>query len=171
MSQSQEPSFIGKNWKLLGGLLAGVATIIGIVTGIMTIMQNLRENISASEAIRLDYTLEGIPGAGVVRDFDPDRGFDYYVDEGKITYSAPKIDVEVTSQADEEWIKMAPYLVIEVTDIKPMPDNLEYIFVGTLVDEVRYSDWFCAIITPERDGEFAAMRFSDFALDSSFDPI
>src|SRR5215203_4470897 len=109
--------------------------MLGIEVIALTLMGCGTEPISASDAISLDYTLHGSLGGssseagidmgGVVRDFDSSRGLDYYIDNGEIAYRAPVIQIDVRSESKNERIQVAPYLVVEMTDIEPMPEELD----------------------------------------------
>src|SRR5215212_1307512 len=129
-------------------------------------------DISVDDAILLDHTFRRTVDTGVARNFDPNMGLDYYIDKGLLTYSAPKIDVEITSQVDDEWIKVAPYLVVDLTRVEPIPKEADVINVATTEVSPKSSpDWFYAIFTPQREGTFAAMRYSDYGPDAAFQSL
>jgi len=157
-------------WKTIGAVLGAIAAIVTIVGFAMRLLPH--PDISVDDAILLDHTFAGTEGSAVVRDFDPNLGPDYYIDKGQFIFAAPKIDVEITSQVDDESIKVAPYLVVDLTRVEPMPGNLDVVTIVPSESAPAVSqDWFYAIFTPQRDGRFAAVRYSDYGPDSAYKEV
>src|SRR5829696_2221994 len=139
--------------KVIVGVLGAIAAIVGIVAFGLTLYDRAAENVPASEALLLEHTFDGATSTAVVRDFDPALGLEYYIDKEKLTYATPRIDVEVESQVNGEWIKLAPYLVVEIKNTEPMPEDLDFLSIVPTESVASASqDWFFAMFYPQREG-------------------
>jgi hypothetical protein len=109
MSEVQQPPSQRKSLKWIDAWRVTVAAILGTGAIAVTLMGCVTDPTSASDAISLDYKAHGwIVGFGseggidrgdVVRDFDPSRGLDYYIDNKKIAYSSPVPQIDVWSKS------------------------------------------------------------------------
>jgi hypothetical protein len=72
-----------------------------------------------------------------------------------MAYSFPSINIDVVSQVDDEWITLAPYLVVQITDTKPVPETADFLspYGG---GGGGYTDAFTAALSPDRDEIFGA---------------
>jgi hypothetical protein len=93
----------------------------------------------------------------VIKDFDPNKDPDYYLeDEGRIAYSYPSVFCQVVGQASAENVRVAPYVVVNVTEIKPMPERVEYAAFRYPGGGAAANRIFAATFSPERPGVFYA---------------
>jgi hypothetical protein len=117
--------------------------------------------------IRANYTyLGGYREGVIVGGFDPVRDATIDPKEGHVALSYPQVWVDVTSLAEFETVTLSPYLVVEVTDVRPMPDRVTYVVFppGGAGGAIRY---FVATLSPEREGAFYAPQWtSETALES-----
>ena len=58
---------------------------------------------------------------------DPSKDLDYYEDNGLLVYEIPALQMDIVSQVKDETIKVAPYLLVKTTDIKPLRKPVDYI--------------------------------------------
>jgi hypothetical protein len=93
----------------------------------------------------------------VLDDFDPNRDPDYYRQyEGQIAYSNPSVILEIVGQADDEDIRIAPYLVLKVNEIAPIPETVDYVVCYYPGADAHAFNAFVATFAPERTGVFYA---------------
>lgn len=103
-------------WAIIGAVGVALGAVLGIIQFV-----DWGRNISESP-IRVDYGYHGAPAFGaIVGEFDPGRDPDYYLQERLVAYSHPFVFVDVTSQVEDETVTLSPYLVVEVTDVRPTP--------------------------------------------------
>jgi hypothetical protein len=115
--------------------------------------------VSASKApIRVDCRYVSRPTEGVVLDdFDPNKDPSYYFQyEGQIAYSYPYVDLVVVGQADDEDVKVAPYLAVKVNEIKLIPEKVDYVVCRYPGADAAPIYAFVATFTTERTGVFYA---------------
>jgi hypothetical protein len=144
-----------KAWAVIGA----VGVVLGVILGVIQFVDWGR-SISESP-IRADYGHTGVPAFGaIVGDFDPSRNPDYYLQERLVAYSHPFVFVDVTSQVDDETITLSPYLVVEVTDVRPMPENVNYVHYPTGGGGATIIP-FVATLAPEREGVFYAPQLTE----------
>lgn len=144
----------------LWDLIAGIGTIVGLVTGFVQLRGTLKK--INPNPIRVRYTLRTTWIEGVVQNFDPSKSLDHYVDEKAIVHAHAFLIIDIVSQATDEAIKLAPYLLIEVSEVEPIPQTVDYIFpyrggAGGL------NKVFLATFSPERDKVFGAPQLADVA--------
>jgi hypothetical protein len=137
---------------IVGGTVGAVLAVIQLVNWVTGISEN---------PIRANYVYGGSPYEGVVMrkfdNFDPKKvqlvPLSYAGDP--LAYSYPFMWIDVTNQAEDETVALSPYLVVQVTDVKPMPDKVNYVVypAGGAAGEI---DYFVATLAPEREGIFYA---------------
>lgn len=183
MSQGQQLPRRRKPVQVIGAWhVAVAATLCGAIISVV-LMSCKAESVPASAAITLDYSVHGwifgfgreggIDSGGVVQEFDSDRSLDYYVENGEITYRSPVLQVDVWNESANDSIRVDPFLVIETTNVEPMPDDLDVLTVTAPLEppSAPPSDWFYAIFTPQRDRIFPALRYADYSPDSANEPL
>ena len=144
-----------KSWAVIGA----VGVVLGVVLGAIQFVDWGR-SISESP-IRADFGYTGVPAYGaIVGSFDPDRSTDYYLNERLVAFSHPFVFVDVTSQVEDETITLSPYLVIEVSDVRPMPEQVNYARFPTGGGGVTIIP-FVATLAPEREGVFYAPQLTE----------
>lgn len=105
--------------------------------------------------IRIDHAFKTIWPDGIVENFDPSKELKYYIDNKYIIYSYPIIHIDVVSQAKDEWVKVAPFMAVKIVDIKPIPENVDYI-IAHGKGAGRTPDFFYAVLSPNQDKVFGA---------------
>lgn len=162
-------------WRWVGavaiGVVAGTITTLLVVPLVVPLVASLGVNYFAQEApaaseaaapeepLRIDY--EGnkrreIVSAGVIRNFDPSKNLNYYKNSDLIAYSSPIIKMDVVSQVHDEWVKLEPYLIVEMTDVKPIPETVDYLGLCGDGGSAGSIDFFTATLSPNRDETFRA---------------
>jgi hypothetical protein len=132
--------------------------MVGAVLGVIQLVDWLGS--IGEDPIRADYSYVNYPAEGVVIGrFDPDADAQRYLQEGRVASSYPYLYVEVTSQAEQEGVTLSPYLVVEVTDVRPMPQRVNYVVypAGTGGAQLRH---FVATLSPEREEVFYAPQWT-----------
>ena len=155
-----QQGWIGGYLKGLGSFgwsVMGVLSVIITIAGVQGVRGLVEPVLPADDAIRIDYEVTHSTGApaGLIEDFDPNKGLSYYDRKHRIAYSYPVINIDVVSEVDDEWIKLAPYLVVAMTDVKPVPDNVDYVSPAGGGGGGRF-DIFSATLSPYRDEIFGA---------------
>lgn len=89
------------------------------------IVKNQQDNFVVKDTIRIDYTYKGLYPDGVIKNFDPRKGLSS-VDRDSVIYSHPLLYVDVVSQVNDEWIKLAPYLVVDIISTEPFAEASNY---------------------------------------------
>jgi hypothetical protein len=144
-------------------VIGAIGVVVGAVLGIIQLVDWLT-GIS-EEPIRAEYHYISSPNEGVIiGKFDPRADFLKYAEEGRVAYSYPFVWVDVTSRAEDETVTLSPYLVVQVTDVRPMPVRSDYVVYpsGGAGGEI---DYFVATLAPEREGVFyAPQQTKDTAL-------
>jgi hypothetical protein len=117
-------------WALLAGagaLITAVGTIVGLVTGIDTFVKRVREWHTHTNALDIKYQFQPM-GEGVVEHFDPSKDSNHYnQEEGSIINGLSYVVIDVKSQVNDETIKLAPYLLLALTSVEPIPEAVDYI--------------------------------------------
>lgn len=103
--------------------------------------------------IRIDYA--EISQTSIIENFDPNRSLRYYLDNDLVAHTSPHIHIDVVSRVDDEEIKLAPYLLVEIIDVKPLAQPVDHLTAaaGMGGGHVRY---FAATLSPERNEMFGA---------------
>jgi competence ComEA-like helix-hairpin-helix protein len=148
-----------------------VATLLTIITAGPIVWKSWTTGdssraASSADPIRIDYKENmGLGPVGVIQHFDPDKlnkrsddpykNLEYYIKRHSIAYSFPSINVDIVSRVDREWIKLAPYLVVQIRDTKPVPETVD--FLSPLgAGGGGNTDAFTATLSPNRDQTFGA---------------
>jgi hypothetical protein len=141
-------------------VIGAIGVVVGAVLGIIELVGWLTD---ISEApIRAEYTYISSPNEGVIiGKFDPNAK---YGEEGRVAYSYPFVWVDVTSQAEDETVTLSPHLVVQVTNVRPIPERANYVVYQTGGAGGEFN-FFVATLAPEREGVFyAPQQTKDTAL-------
>jgi hypothetical protein len=104
--------------------------------------------------IRAEYLYDSAyPEGVIIGGIDPARATADQL-QGQVAFSYPQVWVDVTSLAKFETARLSPYLVIEVTDVRPMPERVSYVVPGPLGGAGGTIKYFVATLSPERKGVF-----------------
>jgi hypothetical protein len=150
-----------KLWGLVvsAGVAVGlIAALFGVATGAVSISDYFAQREKERNPLRVDFhSSPGWLSDGIVTGhFDPSKDWDYYQNSGRMIYPSPHILLEIESQG-EGTVNLAPYLVVAVTDIEPIPRDVNYIVYpkgpGGAGGVARI---FHATFSPERDRIFGA---------------
>jgi hypothetical protein len=80
------------------------------------------------------------------------------------------ITVDVIGKTSDEWVKLAPYLVVRITDTKPLESNGKFHAVSeTFGGAADSPDRFETMLSPERTDVFAATLVPGYARDPNID--
>lgn len=158
MSEPQRQRRSKSFWALLLALILGASTVVGCGT----IPAQESPKGATEDPIRIDYEddkqraleREDLALGGIIEDFDPNKSLSYYKDNDLVAYSSPLIDIDVVSQVNDESVGLAPYLVVTITDIEPVPETVDFVGPGGIT--FGETDIFVATLSPERDKIFGA---------------
>jgi hypothetical protein len=164
MSKSEDNPRRG-TWILITRLGKGTLAVVGavgLVVGAVMGVKQLVDWLSSvrEDPIRASYSYVNYPAEGViVGEFDPGADPQRYLRDGRVASSYPYVYVEVTSQAEQEAVTLSPYLVVEVTDVRPMPERPKYVAypAGAGGAQLRV---FTATLSPERERIFYAPQWT-----------
>jgi hypothetical protein len=151
-------------------IITGMGVLIGVALGVTQLGGVLESTLETP--IRVDYRYVSVPRTeGVVlKDFEPQKDPSFYLEqEGQIAYSHPSVIFDVVGQAGSENVKVAPYVVVKVNEIKPMPERVDYVayrFPGGGVGSIKV---FAATFSPERTGVFYAPQATADAVPGTSD--
>jgi hypothetical protein len=145
-------------WVIIAGILGGIGLLIGVLVGGYTLGALLVDPLRPP--VRADYqyvppTAPHIEGV-VTQDFDPNKDPDYYSEKGRIAYSYPAVFSTVVGQASAENVRVAPYVVVNVTETEPMPERVDYAVLPYPGGGAAAERVFVATFSPERPGGFYA---------------
>jgi hypothetical protein len=141
-------------------VITGIGVLVGAVLGIIQLvgwLQDVSEVPIRAEFHYMDRYSEGV----IVGKFDPHA---HFLNVGRTADSHPSVFAQVTSRAEDETVTLSPYLVVQVTDVRPIPERANYLVypMGGAGGEV---DYFVATLAPEREGVFyAPQQTKDTAL-------
>lgn len=122
------------------------------------------EDFKVEDAVRIDYTYnKGLPSY-IVQNFDPNQNISHYIDYDKyspgrfatkegnysIISTSPTLSIDVVSQVDLEWVKVAPFVVVDVVSIESMDDVVNYCSVELGMGGAGVMDYFNATLAPGR---------------------
>lgn len=159
----------GYGWPVVIAVIAVLAVLSAMVTvaGVQG-LQGLIHSFFPKDPIRIDYEDNEQRGEfdGVIEDFDPNTSLGYYNDNDLIAYSSPVTNIDVVSQVGDEWIKLAPYLVVAITEIEPLPETVDYV-VRPGKGGGGSVDFFVATLSPERDEIIGAPQVGALQTDAS----
>lgn len=137
--------------------------MVGAVLGIIQFVGWLQD--VSEDPIRAEYYVHFSSDEGVLLGkFDPhDNYLSKKYTKGMVHWD-PLIDVAVTGRAEDETVTLSPYLVVQVTDVRPIPERANYLVypMGGAGGDANY---FVATLAPEREGVFyAPQQTKDTAL-------
>lgn len=145
------------------GTIGNSGTIIQ--SGGDVLLQSSETDVPVENAIRLDAGY-GLWTCGLfVKNFDLQKGMDYYYkqimngqpDRMLINYQYPVINLDVVAQGKDEEIKLAPYAVIENLEIKPISDSEQYARdVNTGCGVGSTPEMFMTVLSPKQRKYFGA---------------
>ncbi len=139
-------------------VVGAVGLVVGAVLGIIQLVGWLSS--VGEDPIRVNYNYVNYPAEGViVGEFDPGADPRRYLRDERIAASYPYVYAEVTSQAEQEAVTLPPYLVVEVTEARPMPEESKYVVYPAGVGGAQLRH-FTATLSPEREGIFYAPQWT-----------
>src|SRR5215212_1655052 len=71
-------------------------------------------------------------------------------------HDSPYLQLDVVSQVEDETLKVAPYLLVELTGIEPIPPTVDQVYVIPAPCGGGRPDLFEITLSPDRDKVFAA---------------
>jgi hypothetical protein len=164
MSNSGKTPRKGK-WTSITRLRKGMLAVVGAVSLVVGAVLGVKQLVDwlssvGEDPIRASYSYVNYPAEGViVGNFDPGADPQRYLRDGRVASSYPYVYAEVKSQAEQEAITLSPYLVVEVTDVRPMPEKPTYVVypAGAGGAQLRH---FTATLSPKREGIFYAPQWT-----------
>ena len=66
------------------------------------------------QAIAADFSFCGMWSEGVLLNFDDNQPLSYYEDNNLIVYRHPWLSISIRSNSNKSWIRLAPFLIIEI---------------------------------------------------------
>jgi hypothetical protein len=69
----------------------------------------------------------------------------------RVAFPYPRVWADVTSLAKDETVTLAPYLVVELIDVRPMPERVNYV-VSTRGGNAGIIRHFAVTLSPDREG-------------------
>jgi hypothetical protein len=144
------------SWVRIWAVIVGAGIVVGLVSGLIPIQQYVQEK--TQDPIRIDYgrllNATCTLSATVKGPLDPSKDINYYKNNGLLIYPDATLQLDVVSKVEDETIKVAPYLLIQITDIKSVPKTVDYIreYVGGCGG--GSPDQFEAAFSPNRDKVF-----------------
>lgn len=128
--------------------------VLGVLVGILLFAITLPKSMSVEDAIRLEHNYKPYLGSHYVSKINPQKNLEENVKENEdaIPYGSI-LSLDVISQVQDETIKLAPYLIVEVLDIKPMQESN---LIVTPRGSGNRADIFEAILSPTQEQRFGA---------------
>jgi hypothetical protein len=161
-------------------VIGAIGVVIGAVLGVIQLVDWL-SSIN-EDPIRVEYQYYNGPMDGVIPiGLDPSTNPSDHLPlttpsearsalKDGVAFTDPFAWINVTSQVEDETVSLAPYLVIELTEVTPMPERVNYAVYQPGGGAGGEIDYFVATLSPEREGVFYAPQWtSDTAL-GSFTP-
>lgn len=162
-----------------------IASAIGIVVGAVLGVIQLTDWLGGvgEEPIRVDYQYLSGPMDGVIPvGFDSDTNPSDYLPtttpsealstlKDDVAFTDPFVWINVTSQVEDETVSLAPYLVLEVSDVTPMPETVNYAVYQPGGGAGGEIDYFVAALSPEREEVFYAPQWTADASLGSYTPV
>jgi hypothetical protein len=135
-------------------VITGIGVLVGAVLGVIQLVGWLKD--VSEDPIRAEYYLHFSSNEGVLLGkFDPHDNFLSKKYTKGIVHWDPLIDVAVTGRAEDETVTLSPYLVVQVTDVRPIPERANYL-VYPMGGGGGLANYFHATLAPEREGVFYA---------------
>jgi hypothetical protein len=160
----------------------GAGAILGAINGAITLAETISDagrEVKSEKPIRADYQYYNGPMDGVLPiELDPGVNPSDYLPltapseaqstlKDKVGFTDPTAWIEVTSQVKDETVSLAPYLVLNLTTVTPMPETVNYAVYQPGGGGGGEIDYFIATLSPERGGVFYAPQWTaDTALGS-----
>ena len=141
--------------KTIWAAIGAIGVVTGAVLGVMGLVELLGD--VGKDPIRTSHFFQTDEEATIVGGIDSqEKDLDSY----ELAYPSARVLVSVTSRVEDETVTLAPYLVIEVTKLKPMPKMVDYaIFPANGAGGT--ANHFVATLAPEREGVFYAPQLTN----------
>jgi len=111
---------------IIASLIGGFFLLLSSTTGSPSVSTNTSpeviENASIKPIVRLvvnsDSDRHLLKG-----EFDQNKSFSYYKEKDLIIPYAPYITIDVVSEVEDEWIKVSPFIAIDLVSVRPLPEE------------------------------------------------
>jgi hypothetical protein len=121
-----------------------------------------KSKLDPKDIIRLDWNYQGQYDEGVFLKFDPERGLGYYLKNNLMAYHSPSLLIDMMSLANDEWIKVAPYLTIRMNQIIELDKSVN---VYENLEDGKgggdAADYFLAVLSPNQPNIFRAPKITN----------
>lgn len=141
-------------------MIVGIGVVVALLVGLISLWQLW--SAQSQDPIRIDsggvWVSRNTCGsfyALVKGGVDPSKDLDYYEDNaGLLIYENPSLQMDIVSQVKDETLKVAPYLLIKTTDIKPLRKPGDYIEDNAGPCASGITEQFVGTLAPNREKVF-----------------
>jgi hypothetical protein len=135
--------------------ITGIGVLVGAVLEIIQLVGWLKDISEVPIRAEFHYESRDIGEGVILGKFDPHANLRHPENVGRIVTPDPIFYADVTSRAEDETVTLSPYLVVQVTDVRPIPERANYVVLPPSGGGGEF-DFFHATLAPEREGVFYA---------------